>query len=152
MKYIITLLMVGGYCMAGLDETKKWYESKLEALRKQYIHRLEQDKERAARFNKARELIAIDKELSSIMKDLDPMAGSYRIKYSTGIRIYEFKEGKILFNDQNEIIPYVRNKDVLIINHSSGAVETWERSGDGWKVLFITPDKQEIKGYAKKGN
>lgn len=148
MRYLITLIL----CFtahAGLKETQAWHEKEKAALQSKYLAKLKLDLRNATRKGDADEVVAIKAEIKRLTTVLKPMAGAYRIEYTTGVRHYVFDKDGLTWREGRGRSTYTHNGVTVVINHPTGAVETWSPVHVGYRVLFVTPEGRRITGTAK---
>jgi len=146
---MVAAMLVASSVFGGLKEARRNYEKKLKALRVEYVKRLKI--ERSHEIRRGNPISSIDAEIKRVKLLVKPFKYvSYRIKYSTGIRHYQFLSPSIIYWREGRMeMPYKRKDDIIIIIHPKGETETWEKKDNAWRVLFAK-FKRDIRGEAKK--
>lgn len=146
MKYLLVFFSLTTVNFAGLETLKKNYEKKLAAIRRQYVHDLKKEKQRL--MMRGKPVDAIQREIEKVSAIVKPVEGTFRVKYTTGIRMYRFSAGKVFFDQDKENAAYKRDGDKITFTWPSRSYEVWTEHAEGWEVVFYASDGRKIKGFA----
>ena len=145
---IITLIALTLNSMAGIESIKKKHESDVMKAHKRYLYSLKLELRRSREPN---DIVEIDNEIKRIEEIINPMKGDYVIKYDTGIRNYRFEgDATVYYIEGKERAKFIRKGKYIIIEHSSGSVETWEKQPDGTYLVGFQNTERLIPGKARK--